>query len=72
MKNKNHKYYPGIRGALTRNQKSFSGFTLIEVLVAIAVLGILMASLMVAFDQANTVTRRTSEEAEVMQNIRIA
>ena len=48
------------------------GFTLIEILVSIAVLGILMASLMVAFNQANKVTISTGEEAEVMQNIRSA
>jgi len=50
----------------------FKGFTLIEILVSIAVLGILMASLMVAFNQASNVTRSTGEEAEVMQNIRSA
>ena len=69
MKIVNQKYYPQIRGAVTRIQK---GFTLIEILVSISVLGILMASLMVAFNQASSVTRKTGEEAEVMQNIRSA
>ena len=67
--NPKSKIQPGTRGALTRNHK---GFTLIEILVSIAVLGILMASLMVAFNQANKVTISTQEEAEVMQNIRSA
>ena len=53
------------------NLKS-KGFTLIEILVSVAVLGILMSSLMIAFNQASNVTSSTEEEAEVMQNIRSA
>jgi len=53
------------------NPKS-NGFTLIEILVSIAVLGILMASLMIAFNQTTAATRITQEKAEIMQNIRAA
>ncbi len=69
MKIENQKYYPDVSKTLTRTLKC-KGFTLIEILVSIAVLGILMASLMVAFNQANKVTVTTQEQAEVMQNIR--
>ncbi len=52
------------------NRKSSKGFTLIEILVAIAVLGIIMASLMVAFSQTQMTVNSTREGAEVMQNVR--
>jgi len=57
-------------GRRRRGDSGNRGFTLIEILVAIGVLGMLMASLMVAFDQAQRATHGTMEKAEVMQNIR--
>lgn len=48
------------------------GFTLIEVLVAISILGILMSAIMVAFDQTTRMTVETQENAEMMQSIRAA
>jgi len=53
-----------------KNRKSNKGFTLIEILVAIAVLGIIMSSLMVAFSNTQSVVNKTREGAEVMQNLR--
>jgi len=55
-----------------KNQKSKikKGFTLIEILVAIAVLGIIMSSLMVAFSTTQSTVNDTREGAEVMQNLR--
>lgn len=46
------------------------GFTLIEVLVAIAILGVLMSAVMVSFDQSTRFVNSTQEQAEVLQNIR--
>ncbi|NLF40067.1 prepilin-type N-terminal cleavage/methylation domain-containing protein [bacterium] len=45
-------------------------FTLIEILVAIAVLGLLMGSLMVVFTQTTAIVQSTTEKAEMIQNIR--
>ena len=53
-----------------KNQK-LKGFTLIEILVAIAVLGIIMSSLMVAFSNTQGVVQDTREGAETMQNLRV-
>jgi type II secretion system protein J len=46
------------------------GFTLIEVLVAIAILGILMSAVMVSFEQSTRAVNKTQEHAEVLQNVR--
>lgn len=46
------------------------GFTLIEVLVAIGVLGILMSAVMVSFDQSTRAVTTTQEHSEVLQNVR--
>jgi len=53
-----------------KNRKFKRGFTLIEILVAIAVLGIIMSSLMIAFSNTQSVVNDTREGAEVMQNLR--
>lgn len=46
------------------------GFTLIEVLVAISILGILMAAVMTAFQGTTKVVSEMQERSEVMQNLR--
>jgi len=56
----------------TRSAKRARGFTLIEVLVAVAILGILMTAIMVAFDQTVSATVVVQENAEMMQSIRAA
>lgn len=55
-----------------RSARGGRGFTLIEVLVAIAILGILMTAIMVAFDQTVNSTIVVQENAEMMQSIRAA
>lgn len=52
------------------NCKTVFGFTLIEVLVAISVLGLLMTALMVAFNTAVDTVQDMQQKSEMMQNIR--
>ena len=52
------------------NCKKAGGFTLIEVLVAISVLGLLMTALMVAFNTAVDTVQDMQQKSEMMQNIR--
>ena len=53
-----------------RRNKRFSGFTLIEILVSLGVLGILMSSLMVAFRSTFDTVTETQLRAEMNQNVR--
>jgi len=56
-----------------KNKRGFArGFTLIEVLVAIGILGILMSTIMVAFDQTMKAVSDIQENAELMQSVRAA
>jgi type II secretion system protein J len=48
------------------------GFTLIEVMVAIGILGILMSAIMVAFQQTMSAVEDVQQNAELMQSIRAA
>lgn len=48
------------------------GFTLIEVMVAIAILGILMSAIMVAFQQTMNAVEGVQQNAELMQSVRAA
>jgi prepilin-type N-terminal cleavage/methylation domain-containing protein len=55
-----------------RRNRNTRGFTLIEVLVAIGILGILMTAIMVAFQQTVDAVNVIQENAEVMQSVRAA
>jgi type II secretion system protein J len=57
---------------MARNKQRFPGFTLIEVLVAISVLGLLMSALMVAFNTAVSTVQDMQQKSEMMQNLRAA
>ena len=54
---------------LRRNKRAL-GFTLIEILVSLGVLGILMSSLMVAFRSTFDTVTETQLRAEMNQNVR--
>ena len=51
-------------------RSKFAGFTLIEILVSLGVLGILMSSLMVAFRSTFDTVTETQLRAEMNQNVR--
>jgi len=55
---------------MARNKQRSYGFTLIEVLVAISVLGLLMSALMVAFNTAVSTVQDMQQKSEMMQNLR--
>jgi type II secretion system protein J len=57
---------------MVKGKQHTFGFTLIEVLVAISVLGLLMTALMVAFNTAVSTVQDMQQKSEMMQNLRAA
>ncbi|HET8798106.1 MAG TPA: prepilin-type N-terminal cleavage/methylation domain-containing protein, partial [Thermoanaerobaculia bacterium] len=55
-----------------RHRRASSGYSLTEVLVAVAIFTVIVVAALLIYDQSNRVFKRGVETADLQQNVRVA